>query len=111
MGASPSSPESAPTQRTDFTSDSGGVQTPTLVGSSPFVTPRPVSGVSSPEEGLPNIAGLEIGQHGAVGDDEELDPYAPPPMWAVTPVLPKQRKRSGIFNAIRSPLKELVHSR
>lgn len=105
MGAAPSSPGSPDTHRTG-SSDSGGVGTPEDPNASPpLVTPKGLSAASTPE--AEDIAGFDLGR----ADEDELDFDAPPPKWATTPVMPKQPKRSGFFTAMRSPLKELVHSR
>ena len=102
MGAAPSTDSSGATHRTDATDVSSSSSA--MAAASP--QPSECSAHATPESTSPEVQQSEVDV-----SDEEFDDYAPPPAWAMTPVLPKPPKRSGFFSAMRSPLKELERTR
>lgn len=78
------------------------------VGGGLSYSSTPTDGISSPPVKISPPVGALDDDGGA--DDPTL--YEPPPVWATTPVMPKQPKPRYTFFTIRSdPLKDLQRSR
>ena len=95
-----SSPQSSPTARTEYSSDS-------------LTTPRrdysaASSGIPTPEDEIPQPLA-------DYGEDDEVEQspanFELLPAWATTPVLPKPRTGARFGGFFRSPLKDLQATR
>ena len=103
MGAEQSSPVHE-THRSDVSFDSSIVLTPTAHTPSDSSRDGSVATSSPPEESQAELSRAE-----EMSECEEDVNAEALPAWATTPVMPKQPR--NFFFSMRSPLKELVHTR